>query len=320
MYFLHVEDSGDNMTDGLVAMIDGYGFIGSNNYNHTAIRSGFWVFNFTDIEQPPTYVTRLSGRGPPHYLNLCHEIETDENGSNKAIYILSQNDDALVLITPVWVPTSWTRYDVPDAAAPWSWVFDFPNGNGYYEFYSIGQKTGESPEDPPSSKDAMAHYFNMSPQLNFSYIPEHPTTEDIVLFSDTTIMYEGWIINWTWDFGDGNNSYSKNTTHQFIQAGEYPVSLTIITNENDSFTKSKILHVKKPSVFVQSIIYGRITNVDTSGSYTTFNAVKTNVIFFKPMVVVDFTHGEKFTIAKDYVGFVGGRVILAACDSSIEID
>jgi PKD repeat protein len=320
MYCLHIEDSHGNMTDGLIAMTNGYGFIGSNNYNHTNIRSGFWVFNFTNIEQPPTFVTRMSGRGAPNYLNLCHEIAKDENGSNNTIYILSQNDDALVIVTPAWLPTAWTRYDIPDASAPWSWLFDYPNGDGYYELYSIGQKTGETPESPPLESDAMVHYTNLSPQVDFSYTPEQPTTDDVIRFSDTSVIHEGWILAWTWDFGDGNISSSQNTTHQFSQAGVYLVSLTITDNGNNQHTASKVIQVKEPPVFFKSIIFGRITNVNTDGMYITFNAINTNIIYFNPMYVVDFTHGEEFMISKNYVGFIGARVILAACDTSVEIE
>jgi len=56
----------------------------------------------------------------------------------------------------------------PDTGSPWSWNFTFPNGTGYYEFYSIGKKTGSVDETPPGSADAICHYpentsFNVTP-------------------------------------------------------------------------------------------------------------------------------------------------------------
>jgi hypothetical protein len=38
---------------------------------------------------------------------------------------------------------------------PFSFSFDFPEGNGYYEFYSIGKKIGETDEPIPSFADAI---------------------------------------------------------------------------------------------------------------------------------------------------------------------
>jgi len=49
----------------------------------------------------------------------------------------------------------------PDTGSPWSWSFDFPNGTGYYEFYSIGKKSGETDEEAPTSADAICN-FNSS--------------------------------------------------------------------------------------------------------------------------------------------------------------
>jgi hypothetical protein len=53
----------------------------------------------------------------------------------------------------------WNDASNPDTDSPWSWEFDFPNGTGYYEFYSIGKKSGSTDETPPASADAMCHYL-----------------------------------------------------------------------------------------------------------------------------------------------------------------
>ena len=72
------------------------------------------------------------------------------------------NDD--VYIDEIWVnatPSStnwlvWTNGNNPDSSYPWSWMFDFPYGNGYYEFYSIGRYAG-SIEDTPMTADARCY-------------------------------------------------------------------------------------------------------------------------------------------------------------------
>jgi hypothetical protein len=40
-----------------------------------------------------------------------------------------------------------------DSTSPWSWGFNFPEGKGYYKFYSIGKKSGYPDELPPTTYD-----------------------------------------------------------------------------------------------------------------------------------------------------------------------
>ena len=54
--------------------------------------------------------------------------------------------------------TLWSDASNPDTSSPWSWSFNFPNSMGYYEFYSIGKKSGYSEETAPSSADAICYY------------------------------------------------------------------------------------------------------------------------------------------------------------------
>jgi len=51
-------------------------------------------------------------------------------------------------------PYGWTKFDT-DTSHPWIWGFDFPIGIGYYQFYSIGQKSGLSKEIAPVFYDAI---------------------------------------------------------------------------------------------------------------------------------------------------------------------
>jgi hypothetical protein len=61
----------------------------------------------------------------------------------------------------------WNNASNPDTTYSWSWNFDFPNGTGYYEFYSMGKKAGSTDETPPGSADAICRYYiNTSFNLN----------------------------------------------------------------------------------------------------------------------------------------------------------
>jgi len=52
----------------------------------------------------------------------------------------------------------WSNVNNPDISSPWTWTFNFPNSTGYYEFYSIGKKTGLTDETAPSSADAICRF------------------------------------------------------------------------------------------------------------------------------------------------------------------
>ena len=51
-------------------------------------------------------------------------------------------------------PYGWTKFGT-DTSHPWIWSFDYPIGIGYYQFYSIGQKSGLSKEIAPAFPDAI---------------------------------------------------------------------------------------------------------------------------------------------------------------------
>jgi len=57
----------------------------------------------------------------------------------------------------------WSNISNPDPISPWNWSFDFPNGTGYYEFYSIGKKSGSQDENTPASADTICRY---NPPIN----------------------------------------------------------------------------------------------------------------------------------------------------------
>jgi len=45
---------------------------------------------------------------------------------------------------------------------------------------------------------------NLPPTANFTYSPTSPTTADTITFTDTSTDADGTIVDWLWNFGDGN--------------------------------------------------------------------------------------------------------------------
>jgi hypothetical protein len=86
---------------GAFSIKNGYLFCEQKNYNDS-ISSGIQVWNLTDLNNP-LYSTEIMGNGPPNYLNLCHEVEFDQNGSDRTVYILTELDNDLVTVDPTWI-------------------------------------------------------------------------------------------------------------------------------------------------------------------------------------------------------------------------
>jgi len=92
--------------------------------------------------------------------NMLIKFRCDADNNNDELYIDKIYVDATTQsaggVGSNW--TLWSNSSNPDENSPWSWDFDFPNGTGYYEFYSIGNKSGSPDEPAPGSADAMCYY------------------------------------------------------------------------------------------------------------------------------------------------------------------
>jgi hypothetical protein len=62
-----------------------------------------------------------------------------------------------------WTP--WSNSSNPDEDSPWSWSFNYPNSIGYYEFYSIGNKSGYPNESAPINADAICYLADTSIEI-----------------------------------------------------------------------------------------------------------------------------------------------------------
>jgi hypothetical protein len=320
MYTMNICDPGGNCSNSFGVVYHDYLFLRNENKNHTSNpnwNTGFWVFNLTNINNP-TNLTRLYGDGAPNYLEALHYIEGDKNGSARSVYMLSMTDDALAVINPTWMPAPMFdsqsyQFGIPDTY-PYSWSFNFPNGTGFYEFYSIGQKSGLPPEAPPSSPDAITQY--LIPQIDFNYTPQYPTIYNNVLFSDTSIIPDGWVINWNWDFGDGNGSIEQNPIHRYTKEGAYNV--TLIVNHDQEVVGITIKTIEINHLKLQNlVIIGKTANVQTENNSISFRATNIILFSFSPFSFERYNSGETFVIPKNYLGFLGTTWVFILCSGAL---
>jgi len=78
-----------------------------------------------------------------------------------------------------------------------------------------------------------------SPIANFTWEPKSPSVNTPVKFIDCSFDKGGYIVNYTWDFGDGNISHQKNPVHEYNKAGNFEVRL--IVTDNDGFINEKVM-------------------------------------------------------------------------------
>jgi gliding motility-associated-like protein len=84
----------------------------------------------------------------------------------------------------------------------------------------------------PAHVDTVTQVVSTFPLPVFSYYPlqasgcEAFTTS----FYDSSVVAGGTIVNWLWNFGDGNFAFSQNPIHTYDSAGTYYASVTITSS------------------------------------------------------------------------------------------
>ncbi|RLF52632.1 MAG: hypothetical protein DRN19_00590 [Thermoplasmata archaeon] len=116
-------------------------------------------------------------------------------------------------------------------------VFDFDDYPGYPKEIDLhGIKSNIDGLIIDISTDAIY------PIADFEWYIEDSMNQTI-RFNSTSFDLDGIIVNWTWDFGDGNISYKQNPIHQYESSGTYNVTLTVIDDDNLIAKCSKIITI-----------------------------------------------------------------------------
>ena len=209
------------------------------------------TWHFTTKANSPPAKPALSGpsSGYTGYVLTFYALSTDQDG-NRIKYGFDWNNDGLA--------DEWTDYYAAgtEGSISHSWNSE---GAYYIKVKAKDEWGAESewsnvkviniqkyipPPPPPKSPPAADFSFDMD-DLNVS-------------FYDMSSDSDGSVVNWTWDFGDGNASYEKNPVHRYSKYENYTVKLTVRDNDGltDEASKKVSIHLeieKNPDVVLKSI-------------------------------------------------------------------
>jgi len=127
------------------------------------------------------------------------------------------------------------------------------DGSFVYEpeenYYGIDNFTYRAYDEQEYSTIATV-YINVTaindiPVANFSFTPSNPTNLDTIQFTDLSSDLDGFITNYTWNFGDGAISYEKNPEYRYVNDGTYNITLLIADDDGATNTTSKQLTISK---------------------------------------------------------------------------
>ena len=87
---------------------------------------------------------------------------------------------------------------------------------------------------------------NFEPFANFTFSPSLPNVNQPVTFLSLSYDPDGYIISYSWDFGDGSKETTANPaiTHTYAEPGTYNVTLTVTDNNGLSSTTSAAVVVE----------------------------------------------------------------------------
>ncbi|HHF55501.1 MAG TPA: PKD domain-containing protein, partial [Thermoplasmatales archaeon] len=85
--------------------------------------------------------------------------------------------------------------------------------------------------DNASNREEVRILSFKCPVAFFTFSPEAVNEGDAIYFNGACYDSDGFIVNYTWDFGDGNISYGRNVSHTYVCYGVYVVRLTAVDND-----------------------------------------------------------------------------------------
>ncbi|MGF3554024.1 MAG: C25 family cysteine peptidase, partial [Thermoplasmatota archaeon] len=174
-----------------------------------------------------------------------------------------------------------------------SWYYDFGDGNNsfqqnpIYTYNNLGNYTitltVTDNQNITSNTTKVINVVLLKSDFNSSSVYSIP--DETFFFNDTSNGYYN-IINWSWDFGDGNTSYNQNPSHEYSSEGTYNVSLTVSDDESNTDVYYQTIFIDTTNPVITSVSnnlddigYGSnvIINANITDNISGIKNVKVNI-------------------------------------------
>lgn len=180
----------------------------------------------------------------PGYVSIQNNCNsTSPHNSTK--HMICEFRIPLTHVGPIGSTMGFYMLAIDDSADP-NHNYDPPGSPRYVEYPSGagGNSSGWVPGPNPTPAPSVWGHLTLlqRPTSSFIYSPDTPEVNETVTFDASASQDpDGSIINYTWNFGDGNISWVPTplTTHTFSAGGSYDVNLTVTDNDG---LNSSVMH------------------------------------------------------------------------------
>jgi PKD repeat protein len=212
----------------------------------------------------------IDSASPGYYTKSLPNNETDlepiwmlfgdtESGSRVGFYVYARKFANFTATPTTALTGNPLQFTDTSDASPIKWLWDFGDGTNSTDqspvhAYNAGGNYSvtltawnDLGSDSVTRNEYITIYPDLKPAANFeiNFTSDHQFSPLVVSCNDTS---EGYLTNWSWDFGDGTNSTERNLTHIFnLIPGDiddfYQVSLTVTDTFGRSSTTSEQVYV-----------------------------------------------------------------------------
>ena len=118
----------------------------------------------------------------------------------------------------------------------------------FYDDWTLKWENPHCIDDSYSTALELKYEVIISNQIPKALIQADTTSGPVSLtvsFTGNGIDYDGIIVSYHWDFGDGNTSNIKNPIYNFINTGTYIVTLTVTDDDGATGEDTEIITVNE---------------------------------------------------------------------------
>jgi gliding motility-associated-like protein len=205
---------------------------GSGQYNY------LWTVNNTTVGVADSILANPGS-------TTIYEVSVTDNCGNTI-----QDSMTYTILSPPLVATTNGPFEICPGDSALLQASATGGYGSYYYLWSTQETTSSITVNPPNSTAffvqvsdecqtfsvaAVAYVQVVKPQANFYFLTEAPMQGLPVQFENAS--QNAW--TYTWDFGDGNNSFLVHPNHTYLQPGPYEITLIAIDQKGcvDSISK-----------------------------------------------------------------------------------